>query len=196
VVKIIGITGSLASGKSTMSNYIVSKNYSLFDSDLEVKKLYGDKIFLDELKQLFPEVFIEQYAIDKKKLATLIFADKVKKISLEHLIHPIVEVKLDSFIKQNHDKNVIFIDVPLLFEVGWNTKCDEIIFVMADRKIALQRYLKRGSDPELFDKIMGNQGDIDSKMKQATYVIVNNDNIINFYDKIDKVIQKIVKTIH
>lgn len=192
MTKIIGITGLLASGKSTLTKYILKQNYIVFDSDFEVNKLYNDNNFLNEVKNIFPQAFIN-VTINKKILAEEIFSNNEKKLALEKLVHPLIEIKLDNFIKNNQNQEIIFIDVPLLFEVEWNKKCHEIILVASNEKISFERFIARGGQPNMFHKIISNQSDLKYKIQNSTYVIENNESLERFYNKIDKVLEKIRK---
>lgn len=192
MVKVIGITGLIASGKSTLSNYLKEKGYKIFDADYEVKKLYSNNDFLNILKKAFPTAFVNSI-LNKDILAQIVFSNLIKKNKLENLIHPIIEMKCDEFVKDNANEKVIFLDIPLLFEVGWDKKCNEIILVVIDKEIQKIRYIERGGKAELFEKIIKNQGYIEDKKSKSTYIIENNDSIKKFYDKIDKVMEKLSK---
>lgn len=193
MAKVIGITGLLASGKSTLVKYILEQSYRVFDSDFEVGKLYNDSTFLNEVKNIFPKAFVNN-TINKKILAEEIFSDENKKLSLEGLIHPIIEVKLNNFIKNNQNQKIIFIDVPLLFEVKWYKKCHEIILVITNEENSLKRFINRGGQPHMFNKIISNQTDLKYKIENSTHIIENNESLENFYNKIDKVLEKIKNT--
>ena len=190
MTKIIGITGLIASGKSTLTKYLLEKGYKVFDADKEVKDLYSEENFLNKLKIIFPDVFINNN-IDKSLLAKLIFSNKNEKEKLEKLIHPLIEKKCDIFINTNQLEKTIFLDVPLLFEVGWNKKCNEIITIILDKDIQKERYINRGGDISLFDKILENEGDIEFKKSNSTYIIDNNGNLEDFYKKVNNILSNV-----
>lgn len=190
--KIIGITGLIASGKSTLTNYLKEKRYRVFDADQEVRELYSNINFLNRLKEIFPDVFIEG-TLNKSILSKIIFSNSFEKKKLESLIHPIVEKKCNDFIESNINEMFIFLDIPLLFEVGWNKKCDEIILVIINKEIQKERYIKRGGKPELFENIIKNQGNIIDKISKSTYILENNNTIKCFYSEIDKIIKTLSK---
>ncbi|MDR3289718.1 MAG: tRNA lysidine(34) synthetase TilS [Rickettsiales bacterium] len=178
-VKVIGITGLVASGKTTMVEYLRKKGYKIFESDDEVKKLYQEEVFLKQIKELFG-------TNDKSNLAKIVFNDVVQKGKLESLIHPIIENKCNDFIEQNNNERYIFLDVPLLYEVGWDKKCNKVILIVIDGELERQRFIKRGGTVERFEIIIKNQNGEDGKRKKADYVIENNGNYDDFYEKIDK----------
>ncbi|GMO61536.1 MAG: hypothetical protein Ta2D_07510 [Rickettsiales bacterium] len=178
-VNVIGITGNIASGKSTLVKHI-KKNFKVFECDNEVAKLYKQETFLKRISDLLG-------TSDKKEISQIVFNDKAKKKELENLIHPVIEKMCDDFIKENDNERYIFIDVPLLYEVGWDKKCDKVILVSVERDIQKQRFIKRTGNAELFEKIIKEQCDAKSISKKADYVIENNGTLDEFYEKIKKI---------
>lgn len=190
MVKIVGITGLVACGKSTLTNYLRSKNFKVFDADFESKQLYTKSDFLNTLRLSFPTVF-DGDIFDKKILANIVFSNKQEKKKLENLIHPIIEKKCDEFIKNNINEKIIFLDIPLLFEVNWNKKCSDVILIIADKEIQKERFLERGGDAKIFDKIIENQGNVEEKVSKSNYVLENNHSLSEFYGKIDNILENI-----
>lgn len=190
MAKVVGITGLVSSGKSTVSKYIKDKGYKVFDADYEVKNLYKDNDFLLRLQNEFPGAFVNN-DFDKLRLSKTVFENAEKRKKLESIIHPIIEEKCDIFIKEYINEKVIFIDIPLLFEVEWDKKCNEIILVLVNRDIQKNRYLERGGNPEIFDNIIKSQGNIGEKIAKSTYIIENNGSFEDFYKNLDEVLQKI-----
>ncbi len=190
MAKVIGITGLIASGKSTLTNYLKEKGYRVFDADYSVKELYNNIAFLDGLKDIFPTAFIDGN-FNKSILSKIVFSSPAEKKKLENIIHPIIEKKCDEFIKDNMDESLIFLDIPLLFEVNWDRKCNEVVLVVVNKEIQKERYIGRGGKPELFEKIIENQGNIEEKISKSTYVLENNSDINDFYRKIDDTLYKL-----
>ena len=79
----------------------------------------------------------------------------------------------------------------MLFEVGWNKKCNEIITIILDKDIQKERYINRGGDISLFDKILENEGDIEFKKSNTTYIIDNNGNLEDFYKKVNNILSNV-----
>lgn len=183
-MKIIGLTGGVASGKSTCSAYLVNKGYNIFDADAEVRKLYDDPEFLKKLKTIFPDVF-ENDILNKNLLRQNVFSNPEETKKIEQLIHPLVEQKCDEFIKKNKDKDIIFLDVPLLFESGWHKKCDEVLSILCDANIRKKRYIKRGGIPEIFDNIIKRQNTDAERSHKSSHTIMNDKELDEFYKNID-----------
>ena len=106
----IAITGSIGTGKSTVSNIIKSMGFNVIDCDKIVHHLYEQRDIILQVKELFPNVVINNN-INRKELGRIIFNDKLAKKKLEELIHPFVRKELE----QVKDK-LVFVEVPLLFE--------------------------------------------------------------------------------
>src|SRR5690554_2704818 len=120
---IIGLTDGIASGKSTASAYFKSKGIEVIDSDLIVKDLWKvNEEMIQKAESLFG--FKINTIQDKKKVSQLIFTDKKLRIKLNDIVHPYVFHQIEQMIKTFHDQELIVIDMPLLFEVGYEKKCD------------------------------------------------------------------------
>ena len=113
-MEVIGITGSIATGKSTVTNYLKNKGYFVVDSD----KLAYDALTIDyNCIKLTKERFnLGNGSIDRKALGQIIFNDKQAKLDLEEIIHPYVINEIKKQINNNQNEKIIFLDIPLLFE--------------------------------------------------------------------------------
>jgi dephospho-CoA kinase len=192
-MKIIGITGVIASGKTLISKYLKGCGYQVFDADEEVKKIYRNETFLKRLKKFFPSVFINGKA-HKPTLAGIVFKDKKKLKELQELIHPLVEKECNNFIKRNKKNNekIIFLDIPLLFEVNWDKKCDYAIVISVEYAIQKARFLASGKTEEDFKHRRHSQLLNCEKVARANFVVENNGSKTNTYKQVDKIINKLI----
>lgn len=190
MTKIIGITGLIASGKSTIGAYLRKLNFKVFDCDSIIRDLYNDDLFIKKLKNIFPLVFFNG-KLNKKLLSDLIFSDINEKAKLEYLIYPVVEEKCNQFIENNKNEKIIFLDAPLLFEANLSKKCDEIILLTIDKDIQKQRYIKREGKEGIFEKIIQNQHITSDKIKKSHYIIENNFSFDKLYENIDEILKKL-----
>lgn len=144
---IIGLTGSIATGKSTVAGMLRQMRFSVHDADAAVHRLlgpHGDAV--DQITACFGDDLGDiGTGINRKKLGDLVFSDPVKKADLEAILHPLVRQQKDKFIKQarRHRKPAIFLDVPLLFETGGDQACDYVISVWSPAFLQVQRALRR-----------------------------------------------------
>lgn len=190
-MKIIGITGSIASGKSELSKYIKSKCYNIVDADeisrnITKKNKKGYKAIIDKFSK---EILDEKGEIDRKKLGNLVFNDKNQLEKLNHLLHPIIFCEIDEQIGRYKEDRFVFLDAPLLFETSLYQKCDEIILVHCDENIQIERIIKRDNkDRQTATQIIKNQMSVKEKQKKSNYIIENNTSIEDFHFKINQIL--------
>ena len=173
-MKKIGITGSIASGKSTASKILSIKRGPLFSADLAVKKLYSKK----KLKNLiFRKFNIEKTRNIKKILKSKIQENKDNVIKLEKMIHPLVRKEMKNFMKINKNKPFCFFEIPLLIESKLMKHFDVIILIKANKKIRFKRFKSKGGSKKLFQILNNKQLSDNKKIKYCDHVVVNEKNI-------------------
>lgn len=190
--KVIGITGSIATGKSSVSNYIKSKGYVVIDSDELVHKLYlKDGILYNKLISYFGESIKGIDQIDRNALRNIVFNDMNKLQALNSITHPIIFDELKKVI-ESLNVDLIFIDVPLLFEAGFEKLCDKVVVVYTNIDIEIKRLMKRDNinKDEAYLKISKQIG-IEAKAKRADYVIDNSRDFNNTKKQIDELLERI-----
>tara|TARA_Y100000591_G_scaffold332314_1_gene369173 strand:- start:1514 stop:2080 length:567 start_codon:yes stop_codon:yes gene_type:complete len=170
----IGITGSLASGKTTASKILSFKRGPLFSADKIVKQLYLDKRFRSLISKRFR---IKNNNKIKKSLRQLILENNKNIKKLENIIHPLVRKKMRIFTSQNKNKKFLFYEIPLLIESKLMKRFNVIIFIRARKKIRLKRFkLKRG-DKKLFNLLDKKQMKDTKKIKFCDHIVVNEKNL-------------------
>lgn len=132
---IIGLTGSMLSGKSTALSYFSKQGADAFSCDEIVRELYANPRILKAVEQLMGTT-------DKAKIAALIFKNKAKRMALENLLHPLLFKEVRARIKKSK-RPVIVVEAPLLFETGWDAYTDLNIVVLADPKTLPARLKSR-----------------------------------------------------
>ena len=167
----IGITGSLASGKSTVAKIIASKKYPLFDADKAVKKIYRTNIFKTKILKKFK---LKSKNNIKNNIKKIISKNEKLLKDLEKIIHPIVRKQIRNFLKNNKKKKFVIFEIPLLIESKLMKNYDKIILVNSRRDLRLKRYLKRGNTKKIFNLLNKRQLSPAKKIKFCDYVINNN----------------------
>ena len=166
----IGITGSISSGKSTVTS-ILSKNKKLiFSADKIVQKLYLSKKFRKKMSKKFK---LKNKNV-KTEILKKLLNEEISLKSLGKFIHPFVRKKMKSFYKVNKNKEILFFEIPLLVESNLMDFFDFIILVVSPRKLRLKRYLKKGGGVKLFNFLDKGQISAKKKIKYCDYLIVNN----------------------
>lgn len=172
---IVAITGSIGCGKSTLAGLVRQTGYPVFDADKWCRRLYFEKEFLAKIRANFPFVFKGE-KFDKRALRNFVFANPEELKKLEKLTHPFLKHKFLNVIHHYaKSDNVIFIDVAILFEMGWDKYCTYIIVADTDRETQKQRVMTRDNvSAEDFERIVNLQMNNRDKIKKADAVIETN----------------------
>ena len=191
---IIGITGSIACGKSTVSNYLKSKGYIVIDADKIGHEALDDDYIKEKLILAFGNEILEDNKINRQKLGELVFGSSSNLNVLNSIVHPEIRKKILEKIDKNNDKELIFIDVALLFEAKFDDLVDKIIVVYVDENTQLTRLMKRNSisKKEALSRIVSQMSPIE-KAKLGDYTVNNNLDVINTYEQVDKVLSELKK---
>lgn len=190
-VKVIGLTGGIASGKSTVKKYLESLNYVVVDSDSIVSKLYLDKTVIESIRNIFGDNCIVDNQISRKELGLIVYHNDILRQKLNDLIHPLVKREIEKAIR-NNKQSLIFIDVPLLFEAHFDNLCDEIIVVYVDLKTNIERLMHRDNIDYNYalDKI-NSQMRLEEKCQKANYIIDNSHDLCYTYKQTNEILKKI-----
>ncbi len=189
---IIGILGGICSGKSTVAGEFAKLGCEVINADKIAHALLEKEEIKNKIINLFGEAAIERGGkIDSKKLADIVFADTEKLGLLNNIIHPLVlsraEELIGQFNRQNQVKAIV-LDMPLLAEVGWDKRCDKIIFVDCERRNRVTRAKKVGFFDENQLKIREkSQISLDKKVSIADNLIDNNSSLAALAKQVTKI---------
>ena len=176
-MKLIAITGTIASGKSEVCNYIKQRRIPVFDCDgyAHLALLSTQPTYSKIVSAMGEEILDANKEIDRKKLASCIFSDEEKRIALNKIVHPFVKEGMLRYAKRQSEEDVVFVEVPLLFETGWLDLFDAIVVVTCDKEIAIDRMMEnRNYSEEEANARYDSQLDPQVQMDQADYIITNN----------------------
>jgi len=172
---VIGLTGGIGSGKSTIAKYLKNKRIPVFDSDYEVGLLYKNKNkdLIAVIKKITDtNQIIKKSKINKKLLGDIVFNNKKKLKFLEKVIFNKLDKKRKIFLKKNKNKKLVVLDAPLLFENKINKICDYVILAKAPLKTRIRRILKRPGMTKLkAKKIISRQMGDNKKTKLANFIV-------------------------
>jgi dephospho-CoA kinase len=173
-IPIIGLTGGLATGKTTVSQMLIKDHIPLIDADQLVKEAYSQTDILDILKSNAPEVVNDKDQVNFPVLRKLFFNNPQLRSLLEAAIYAKLPGLFKEKIHQLNDPAFVVYDVPLLFEKDLQMKLDSNILVYAPRDIQFERALQRDkSDADVINKILDNQMDIEQKKSLAEHIVRN-----------------------
>ena len=169
---IVGLTGNMGAGKSTAVKMIREMIIPVFEADQAVHILMRDN---REMKALFYRKFPESVVndeIDRSILSVLIKEGKLDVRQLEKMIYPFLEKELRNFFMRHRSERLVVLDVPLLFEAGWDKFCDKIIVVSAPAEVLKRRVFERsGMTEEKYQALTARQISDEENRKKADYVI-------------------------
>ncbi len=189
---IVGLTGSIATGKSETSKLFSQADVPVFDADAEVHEIYKDKAVVAKLARYFPDA-VQNGEINRQTLGKLVLTDAKKLKTLETLIHPLVQAQREKFLSRWKAKQVNFVimDIPLLFETEQGDDVDYVIVVSAPDHLQRQRALSRpGMTDEKLAGILFRQVPDSEKRKRADFIIENSGSIDQLRDQVDVLIGK------
>lgn len=199
--KIIGLTGGIATGKSTVSNILKEYDYKVIDADKIARDVVenGKPAYKDIVNYFGVEILSEDNAIDRKKLGNKIFKDNVLREKLNNIIHPhVFKTIKELIIEYSKNEKLIFVDVPLLIEEiekfkKYEIDIHEIWLVYVDEKTQLDRLATRDyiNEDEGFRRIKA-QMPIEYKRRYATKIIDNRGDLKALRKQMEKIIDELI----
>ena len=191
----IGLTGGIASGKSTIANYIKrNKKIPILDADVLSKELIKPKTEVyKKLLSYFGNQIIDEYSLEKvinrKQLKKIIFEEEKHRKWIQQLMHPLIKKKMIDGCNQNKDKKIILLVIPLLFEAKFTDICTEIWLVKCPEEIQIKRLIERDkiSEQEAL-KMINSQLKFVEKSRFSDVILDNSDNLNKWKNKIKKLI--------
>lgn len=193
MMKIIGVTGGIGSGKTTIINYIKSKGFAVYIADDVGKKVMQKSEIIKQINELFNnEVLLPDGLLDRSKIALLVFNNNDLLQKLNNIVHPAVGLDFEEFKKENASEKVIFKETAVLFESGSYKDCDATILITAPLEIRIKRVMQRDNiTKEQVESRIKNQLSDDQKASLATYIVENID-LKQAFKSIDDIIIKIL----
>ncbi|MCM3166558.1 dephospho-CoA kinase [Peribacillus frigoritolerans] len=191
--QIIGITGGIASGKSTVSLYLQELGFTIVDADLASRAVVepGEEAYHQVVKAFGEDILLTDGNIDRVKLGSIIFNDQEKRLLLNGIVHPAVRnwmrVKTEAALASGEE--TVFMDIPLLFESKLTFMVDKTLLIYVDEQVQLQRLMNRNGLSEtealarinsqmpladkkaLADAVIDNNGDINETKRQVKAIL-------------------------
>lgn len=193
MMKIIGVTGGIGSGKTTIINYIKSKGFAVYIADDAGKKVMQKPEIIQQINELFNnEVLLSNGLLDRSKIASRVFNNNDLLQQLNNIVHPAVALDFEEFKKENASEKVIFKETAVLFESGSYKDCDATILITAPLEIRINRVMQRDNiTKEQVESRVKNQMTDEQKATLATYIVENID-LKHAFKSIDDIIIKIL----
>jgi dephospho-CoA kinase len=192
-VKIIGIAGKIASGKSYVGQTLHQKGYEVIDVDKVAHEVLGLDFVKDRVRKIFGDaVFADNGDISRKKLGDLVFSDETMLFTLNQLLFGIIYIRTVEKLLAL-DTNIVFIENALLFSMGLDHICDMVIYVISPDEDRLKRIIKnRGFDEERARKRLNSQDDIpDYSYPKSCFIIHNTGSLDDLAKRLDELLREI-----
>lgn len=175
--KIIGLTGGIGSGKSTIARFFAELGVPVYIADSEAKKIMDNFETIQEVQTIFDQnVILENGKLDRKKIASIVFNDPKKLEELNAIIHPKVNQNFKNWLKKHHEFPYIIKEVAIIFETNSEKQFDKIILVTAPESTRIERVTKRDNSTyeQVLERIRNQLPDTD-KIKKSDFIIENLD---------------------
>jgi len=196
-MKIIGLTGGIGSGKSTVTDYLIARGFPVLDADKIAREIVlpGSEMLIQLVSVFGKAILMQDGSLDRKKLGAIVFSDAEKKKTLDGLMHTrILELIHDRILQYREESvnKVIFIDAPLLFETGLDKSASETWVIDVDEETRIKRIMERdGLKREDIAMRISNQMTRDEKNKRADVILDNTGDQETLYQQIEQLLQKI-----
>ena len=190
-MKIVGLTGGISSGKSTVSSYLKQLKIPVIDADQVARKVVepNSQGAIEIRKTFGSDVFEEDGSLNRQKLGALIFSNAENRQKLDDLLQPLIKIMILDEIEEYRQKgeNMIVLDLPLLFEKQYEELCEDIIVVYISKELQLERLMRRNqyTKQEALSRI-DSQLSIEEKRKRATVLLDNQGTIQQLYHQVEQ----------
>lgn len=190
---IVGLTGGIASGKSTVSNLFRKYGIEIVDADKVAKEVSEKKESIEKISNIFGKDILDSDGkIVREKLREKAFKNRELLQELNKIIHPQVMEYFKRKKEENSKDEILIFDIPLLYETKMEYLCDKIIVVGVDVQKQIRRVVARdGSSEELAKKIIFNQMPLDEKIKKTDIVIMNDGTLDELEAKVMKIYREL-----
>ena len=191
--KIIGLTGGIGSGKTTVAKFIEEMGFPVYYSDDRAKEIVNDdEVLKNNIKELLgEEAYDENGFYNKKYVSEIVFNNDETRLQLNALIHPAVKIDFENWVNKQHAE-FIFKETALLFELNLNESCYKSVLVTADDNIRIKRVMDRDQKTyREIEAIIDKQMPEKDKIKRADFVIYNNEGIDELKTATEKMMVKL-----
>ncbi|WP_166925202.1 dephospho-CoA kinase [Flavobacterium poyangense] len=189
MTKVIGLTGGIGSGKTTIANYFNELGVPVYIADDGARKVMQSENIIKEIKAIFGEVVFEDTILSRPKLAEIVFKDKEKLNQLNSIVHPAVKEDFEAWLLSHKNDEYVIYEAAILFESGRYKECDFIITVTAPEEVRIKRVLERDNTTrEHVLSRMKMQWNDEKRISGSNFVI-NNENLEKAKEEVVKILK-------
>lgn len=189
MTKVIGLTGGIGSGKSTIANFFKEFGVPVYIADDQAKKIMQTDEIVRAIKTTFGAELFENHVLNRAKLAEIVFKDAEKLAQLNSIVHPAVKKDFDLWLTQNNNYQFVIYEAAILFESGRYKDCDIIITVTAPEEVRINRVLKRDNTTRehVLSRIKMQWND-EKRISRSNFII-NNINLKEAKEEVVKILK-------
>lgn len=186
---IIGITGSIGTGKTTLSKYLKELGYLVINTDEIAHQVLTYPDVIEKVGRLISNDVMDGGIINRKRLGNIVFSDSKKLEILNDITHPIIFALTKDKIRET--SKTVFVEIPLLFETNFTELVDKTLVIFTSKEIQLKRLSKRSnlSETEMIN-LINKQMDLKEKIKRADYLIDNSETINKMKKQVLELLEK------
>jgi len=189
MTKVIGLTGGIGSGKTTIANYFNEMGVPVYIADDGARNVMQSEEIINEIKDTFGEALFENNILNRARLAEIVFKDAAQLAQLNAIVHPAVKKDFESWLLQNKKYQYVVYEAAILFESGRYKDCDVIITVTAPKETRIERVLKRDNTTrEQVLSRMKMQWNDEKRISKSNFVI-NNSNLKIAKEEVVKILK-------
>jgi len=176
MTKIIGLTGGIGSGKTTIANHFMAAGIPVYIADDEARKIMQSSAIIEEIQKTFGSAIFENGILNRQQLAEIVFNNPDKLKLLNGIIHPAVKKHFDNWLLEHKDSSFVIYEAAILFESGSYKNCDKIITVTAPLESRIQRVIQRDNTTrENVLKRINAQWNDNERIAKSDFVVENID---------------------
>ena len=192
----IGLTGGIATGKSTVSNYLKKLDYPLIDADVIARQLVepGQEGLKRLVAKFGAEILNESGALDRQALGQRLFGDAQLRQEVDQLLHPLIYEALEAESQRlaQAGAKLAFFDIPLLYETGYDQKMDQVWVVYLPHDLQVERLMARNSWSQAqAEEAIASQASIEAKRQRADLVIDNQGSLAVTFAQVDQALSRL-----
>jgi dephospho-CoA kinase len=189
MTKVIGLTGGIGSGKTTIANFFAAMGVPVYIADDEAKKVMQSESIVNEIKTTFGEKLFENNILNRPKLAEIVFNNAAELAKLNAIVHPAVKKDFETWLLEQKKYQYVVYEAAILFESGRYKDCDVIVTVTAPEEIRIERVLKRDNTTrEQVLSRMKMQWNDEKRISFSNFVI-NNSNLKIAKEEVVKILK-------
>jgi len=189
MTKVIGLTGGIGSGKTTIANYFASLGVPVYIADDGAKRVMQSALIINQLKNTFGRDIFDGEVLNRAKLAQIVFNDKEQLAKLNAIVHPAVKQDFELWIQEYKSFDYVIYEAAILFESGRYKECDVIITVTAPEEVRIERVIQR--DKATREQVLSRmkmQWNDEKRISKSNFVI-NNDNLKIAKEEVVKILK-------